>query len=104
MSRKNTNSQKENFVSTQISKETKMHTQIFFNMFNLLRNYSAPVKQNIFLIIKGETIQGKEHRYQAILDITFILSNSKTEQEIQDKLKEKYPQYLIEKNRSENKC
>jgi uncharacterized membrane-anchored protein YjiN (DUF445 family) len=52
---------------------------------------SETTSQLILAIIRDAKIQGKEQYYQTLSNLTDILNNSKTEEEIIQKLNEEYP-------------
>lgn len=76
-----------------ILNETKTHMRTFWKMFHIMKekNIAETIEQKIFHIIREETTQGSEQRYQAISKITDILNNSKTEQEVIQKLDKEFP-------------
>lgn len=57
------------------------------------KKMSDSVIHLIIAIKKGEGIKGREHRYQAILNITDIIKKATSEEQVMQMLKEKYPQY-----------
>lgn len=54
---------------------------------------SEITSQQILAIVRGAKTQGKEHYYQTLSKLTDILNNSKTEEEIIQKLNKEFPQH-----------
>lgn len=64
-------------------------------LLNLCKEKKMPdsIIRLIIDIKRGEGIQGREQRYQAILAVTDIIKKATSEEQVMQMLKEKYPQY-----------
>lgn len=72
-----------------ITKQAKVSSKLY--KMCMKKKISDTMMRTITSIIKEKSTQGSEQRYQAVSNITDILNNSKTEQELIQKLNEAYP-------------